>query len=66
MDFDEEKILDIAQRAKDCGVELFVLDDGDGLGQDVRNMQVLETGLRIRIVFRRELRDLPGALKIWA
>lgn len=27
-DFDEEKILDIAGRAKEIGVELFVLDDG--------------------------------------
>lgn len=27
-DFTEEKLLDIARRAKDCGVELFVLDDG--------------------------------------
>ena len=27
-DFNEEKILDIARRAKDIGVELFVLDDG--------------------------------------
>ena len=27
-DFNEEKILSIARRAKECGVELFVLDDG--------------------------------------
>ena len=27
-DFDEEKLLGIAARAKECGVELFVLDDG--------------------------------------
>lgn len=28
MDFDEEKILSIAQKAKELGIELFVLDDG--------------------------------------
>ena len=28
MDFNEEKILDIARKAKETGVELFVLDDG--------------------------------------
>ena len=28
MDFNEEKILTIARKAKDAGVELFVLDDG--------------------------------------
>lgn len=27
-DFTEEKILDIAAKAKEAGVELFVLDDG--------------------------------------
>ena len=27
-DFDEEKLLNIAAKAKECGVELFVLDDG--------------------------------------
>lgn len=27
-DFDEEKILNIAKKAKEAGVELFVLDDG--------------------------------------
>ena len=28
MDFDEEKIVSIAEKAKDAGVELVVLDDG--------------------------------------
>lgn len=27
-DFDEEKLVNIARKAKECGVELFVLDDG--------------------------------------
>ncbi len=28
MDFDEEKILSIADKARELGIELFVLDDG--------------------------------------
>ena len=65
MDFDEEKILDIAQRAKDCGVELFVLDDGwfgarcsehAGLGDWVANTNRLPEGIT----------GLASALKIWA
>lgn len=28
MQFDEEKILSIARKAKELGIELFVLDDG--------------------------------------
>ena len=55
MDFDEERILEIAQKAKEAGVELFVLDDGwfgernddfAGLGDWVENPKKLPDGIR--------------------
>lgn len=56
MDFTEEKILQIAKKAKDLGVELFVLDDGwfgnreddtRGLGDwYVTNFQKLPNGMK--------------------
>ena len=54
MDFDEEKILGIARKAKECGVELFVLDDGwfgkrccehAGLGDWTANRDRLPDGI---------------------
>ena len=54
-DFDEEKILNIAKKAKEAGVELFVLDDGwfgarnddyRGLGDWYVNTDKLEGGLK--------------------
>ncbi len=54
MDFDEEKVLKIAEKAKDAGVELFVLDDGwfgarnddtAGLGDWVENPDKLPQGM---------------------
>ncbi len=54
-DFNEEKILNIARRAKEAGVELFVLDDGwfgsrnsdnSGLGDWKPNLQKLPEGIR--------------------
>ncbi|MBQ8951223.1 MAG: alpha-galactosidase [Eubacterium sp.] len=54
MDFDEAKILDIARKAKEAGVELFVLDDGwfgernddfAGLGDWVENPKKLPEGI---------------------
>ena len=54
MDFDEEKILSIVQKAKEAGVELFVLDDGwfgernddtAGLGDWVENRDKLPQGM---------------------
>ncbi len=54
MDFNEEKILNIAKKAKEAGVELFVLDDGwfgarnndyAGLGDWQVNMDKLENGI---------------------
>lgn len=54
MDFDEEKILRIAEKGRDVGVELFVLDDGwfgarnddhAGLGDWVVNTKKLPDGI---------------------
>jgi alpha-galactosidase len=53
-DFTEERLLTIARKAKDCGVELFVLDDGwfgarssdrAGLGDWVANRERLPQGI---------------------
>ena len=53
-DFNEERLLKIAAKAKECGVELFVLDDGwfgarrsdnAGLGDWVVNRDVLPDGI---------------------
>ena len=53
-DFTEDKLLAIAKRAKDCGIELFVLDDGwfgarrsdhAGLGDWVPNRKILPDGI---------------------
>lgn len=53
-DFDEEKILEIAKKAKEAGVELFVLDDGwfgarnddyRGLGDWYANLEKLPGGI---------------------
>lgn len=52
--FTEEKLIEIAKRAKDCGVELFVLDDGwfgarrnsyAGLGDWTPNLELLPEGI---------------------
>lgn len=54
-DFTEEKILEIARKARECGVELFVLDDGwfgrrcseqAGLGDWYPNRDRLPDGIR--------------------
>ena len=53
-DFNEEKLLTIAKKAKECGVELFVLDDGwfgarrsdnAGLGDWVASPDLLPNGI---------------------
>lgn len=53
-DFNEDKLVKIAQKAKECGVELFVLDDGwfgkrtsdtAGLGDWVSNTDLLPNGI---------------------
>ncbi len=55
MDFTEERILHIAEKAKEAGIELFVLDDGwfgernddyAGLGDWVENPDKLPQGIR--------------------
>lgn len=52
--FTEDKLIDIAKKAKECGVELFVLDDGwfgarnndyAGLGDWVANPERLKNGI---------------------
>ncbi len=54
-DFNEEKLLQIAAKARDCGVELFVLDDGwfgarrsdhAGLGDWYANRDILPGGIK--------------------
>ena len=54
-DFNEEKLLEIAKKAKECGVELFVLDDGwfgkrrsdnAGLGDWVPATELLPDGIK--------------------
>ena len=53
-DFTEEKLVEIAEKAKECGVELFVLDDGwfgkrcsdhAGLGDWIANTERLPNGI---------------------
>ena len=53
-DFTEERLVEIASKAKKCGVELFVLDDGwfgarrndrAGLGDWIANMELLPNGI---------------------
>ncbi len=54
-DFTEERLVEIAEKAKDCGVELFVLDDGwfgarrndhAGLGDWYANRELLPHGIK--------------------
>lgn len=54
-DFTEDRLVEIAQKAKECGVELFVLDDGwfgernndrSGLGDWFANKKRLPAGIR--------------------
>ena len=61
-DFTEERLVEIARKAKECGVELFVLD---GLVHEATIMQDLVTGWRTENVFRRELKELQTELKRW-
>lgn len=71
MDFDEERILDIARKARDCGVELFVLDDGwfgqrctehAGLGDWVANRDRLPDGIA---GLARRIGDLGMKFGLW-
>lgn len=71
MDFTEEKILKIATKAKEAGVELFVLDDGwfgkrdndrAGLGDWVENPEKLPDGIR---GLAKKINDLGMEFGFW-
>ena len=71
MDFDEEKILKIATKAKEAGVELFVLDDGwfgerhndrAGLGDWVENPKKLPDGMK---GLAKKINDLGMEFGFW-
>lgn len=71
MDFDEEKILEIARKAKEAGVELFVLDDGwfgkrnddyAGLGDWYPNTDKLPGGMA---QLSRKVTDLGLKFGFW-
>lgn len=69
--FDEEKILSIARKAKDAGIELMVLDDGwfgkrnqnnAGLGDWFSNMDKLPSGIE---GLAKKVTDLGMAFGLW-
>lgn len=70
-DFNEEKLLDIAQKAKESGVELFVLDDGwfgerssdrAGLGDWIANKDRLPEGIA---GIAQKIEDLGMKFGLW-
>ena len=70
-DFNEEKLLHIAKKAKECGVELFVLDDGwfgarrndrAGLGDWVPARELLPDGIS---GLSRKINDLGMMFGLW-
>lgn len=70
-DFDEDKLVKIASKAKECGVELFVLDDGwfgarrndrAGLGDWVANPDLLPRGIS---GLSRRIRALGMEMGLW-
>ena len=70
-DFDEDKLVSIAQKAKECGVELFVLDDGwfgarrndrAGLGDWVANPDLLPNGIS---GLSKRIRELGLEMGLW-
>ena len=70
-DFDEEKLVQMARRAKDVGVELFVLDDGwfgnrnsaqTSLGDWTVNRRKLPSGIE---GLADRLAELPMQLGLW-
>lgn len=70
-DFNEEKILNIARKAKEAGVELFVLDDGwfgarnddyRGLGDWYANLEKLPEGIS---GLSRKIEDMGLKFGLW-
>lgn len=70
-DFTEEKLVAIAEKAKECGVELFVLDDGwfgarrndyAGLGDWVANKELLPNGIK---GLSERIEDLGMRFGLW-
>lgn len=70
-DFNEEKILNIAKKAKEAGVELFVLDDGwfgarnddyRGLGDWYANLEKLPEGIS---GLSRKIEDMGLKFGLW-
>ena len=70
-DFNEEKILNIARKAKEAGVELFVLDDGwfgarnddyRGLGDWYANLEKLPEGIA---GLSRKIEDMGLKFGLW-
>ncbi|HIX83449.1 MAG TPA: alpha-galactosidase [Candidatus Megamonas gallistercoris] len=70
-DFNEDKLVKIAQKAKECGVELFVLDDGwfgkrtsdtAGLGDWVPNPDLLPNGIA---GLSRRIEELGMKFGLW-
>lgn len=70
-DFDEDKLVKIASKAKECGVELFVLDDGwfgarrndrAGLGDWVANPDLLPNGIS---GLSKRIRALGMEMGLW-
>ena len=70
-DFDEEKIISLARKAKDLGVEMFVLDDGwfgtrnddyQGLGDWYVNMEKLPNGIS---GLSKKINDLGMKFGLW-
>lgn len=70
-DFDEDRLVSIAAKAKECGVELFVLDDGwfgarrndkAGLGDWIANPDLLPNGIA---GLARRIRELGMEMGLW-
>ncbi|MCD7808574.1 MAG: alpha-galactosidase [Erysipelotrichaceae bacterium] len=70
-DFDEDKILEIAKKAKELGIELFVLDDGwfgkrnddhRGLGDWYPNLNKIPSGIS---GLSRKINDLGMKFGLW-
>ena len=61
-DVSEEKILDVARRANECGIEMLVLDDG-WFGNRENDRAGLGDWDRVRACFPEGIRGLSGKIK---